>query len=399
MMNKYLIFCAMGLLFSACQSQRDNVLKEGRWHARFQFEGGDVPFLFEVKESRVTLINGEERVLLDSVSYEGDSVVIPIKAYDTELRGRFTGDSLSGVFRRLFADQDEGIPFTALLSDAPRFSATGVSADSLAGRWDIHFAASDGETSDYVGIFNQQGNSLTGSILTNSGDFRFMEGVADEHGFRLSSFAGLSLYLIEGKFIDKDHFEGRYVNARGVQTISGTRNDKAAMSDPYSLTQLKKGFTGLGFKLKDLAGVERSLSDAKYRGKAVVVSILGSWCPNCLDETALLSPWYKANKDRGVEIIALAFERKDDPAYIRNVLSNLISKYDITYDLLIGGKIADASQVLPEIDAIKSFPTTLFINKRGEVTKIHTGFNGPATGLFYEEFKADFNRTINELLK
>ena len=38
-----------------------------------------------------------------------------------------------------------------------------------------------------------------------------------------------------------------------------------------------------------------------------------------------------------------------------------------------------------------------FENK--EVVKIHTGFNGPATGLKYDEFKVEFNNTIELLLK
>ena len=45
-----------------------------------------------------------------------------------------------------------------------------------------------------------------------------------------------------------------------------------------------------------------------------------------------------------------------------------------------------------------SYPTTIYIDKRGEVRKIHTGFNGPATGEKHEEFKSDFEATLKELL-
>jgi thiol-disulfide isomerase/thioredoxin len=141
-----------------------------------------------------------------------------------------------------------------------------------------------------------------------------------------------------------------------------------------------------------------SLTDEKYRGKVVVVSILGSWCPNCLDEMSFLSPWYKANKERGVEVVGLAFERKTEPAYVQKVLSNLINKHQTTYDILVAGKIGDDKKVLPEIDGLKSYPTTIFIDKKGNVRKIHTGFNDPATGLFYDEFKSEFNKLVDELL-
>jgi Peroxiredoxin len=154
----------------------------------------------------------------------------------------------------------------------------------------------------------------------------------------------------------------------------------------------------LNFKLPNLKNQLVSLTDDKYRGKVVVVSILGSWCPNCLDEMSFLSPWYKANKERGVEVVGLAFERKTEPAYVQKVLSNLINKHQTTYDILVAGKIGDDKKVLPEIDGLKSYPTTIFIDKKGNVRKIHTGFNGPATGLFYDEFKSEFNKLVNELL-
>ena len=34
-----------------------------------------------------------------------------------------------------------------------------------------------------------------------------------------------------------------------------------------------------------------------------------------------------------------------------------------------------------------SFPTSIFIGKDGNVWRIHTGFNGPATGKAYIDFK------------
>lgn len=397
-MNKFFLFLMMGVIAACQRTPEIRTLKEGNWFAVFNLEHADVPFQFEVKNGKVLLKNGNERVMLDTVLYHQDSVLIPIKDYDTELRALLSGDSLSGTFSRRFLDQDAGLPFKAWSGDHPRFVTNGPASDSLQGRWDIQFIA--GETvNHYVGIFGQQDHTLTGSILTNSGDFRYMEGVLDQDGFRLSSFSGLSPYLVRGQFIDKDHFEGAYINYRGVQTIRGTRNHQAALSDPYSLTRLKDNVKTLGFRLKNLKGEEVSLADARFKDKVVIVSILGSWCPNCLDEAMFLSPWYKANKDRGVELIGLAFERKDDPGYIHAALSNLITKYDITYEILIGGKIGDTDQVLPEIDKLKSYPTTFFIGRDGTVRKIYTGYNGPATGLFYEEFKTDFNKLIDELLE
>jgi len=56
------------------------------------------------------------------------------------------------------------------------------------------------------------------------------------------------------------------------------------------------------------------------------------------------------------------------------------------------------AKALPEVEKVSSYPTTIFIDKKGKVRKIYTGYNGPATGLFYEEFKQDFNALMDQLL-
>lgn len=382
-----------------CRVEAAGKLKDGRWYAEFLVKDHRIPFIFEVSGSGqlVTLVNGSEQVKLQGVTYRGDSVLIPVKDYDTQLSGVVRENTFKGVFKRLFSEADPGVPFEAVAGNKARFSAEGGPSQSMKGRWDIRFI-SEQDTDKNVGIFDERDGILTGSVLTNSGDLRFLEGIVDQKGFKLSAFAGLSPYLIQGQFTDQDHFEGEFITSRQVQKIEGTRNAKAELDDPYKLTSLNEGYTTLGFKLPDLNGKMVSLSDPKFKNKVVIVSILGSWCPNCLDEMNYLSPWYKQNKDRGVEIVGLAFERKDDPAYVRQVLSNLIRKYDTDYDILFAGRLGTSSKVLPEIDQLKSYPTTIFVDKKGKVRKIHTGFNGPATGLFYEEFKTDFNQLVDQLL-
>jgi len=44
-------------------------------------------------------------------------------------------------------------------------------------------------------------------------------------------------------------------------------------------------------------------TDARFRDKVVIVSIGGSWCPNCHDEAAFLAPLYRERHARGLEIV------------------------------------------------------------------------------------------------
>ena len=140
----------------------------------------------------------------------------------------------------------------------------------------------------------------------------------------------------------------------------------------------------LNFKFPDLNGKSVSLSDPVFKNKVVIIQILGSWCPNCMDETRFLSPWYLQNKSRGVEILGLAYERTTSFADTKRLLQPFINRFHVTYPILATGVLTSDSlrteKTLPEIREIVGFPTTIFIDKKGMVRKIHTGFNGPGTG-------------------
>ncbi|KAA6307998.1 Thiol-disulfide oxidoreductase ResA, partial [termite gut metagenome] len=264
-----------------------------------------------------------------------------------------SGNKLDGLFSKNYIENDPGIPFKAEKGNVARFEPVANPTDvSIDGKWDIRFIEAKDDTVYNVGIFKSESQIVTGSILTNSGDLRFLEGIVTENGVRLSAFSGLSPYFIEIEFTSHDAFEGTFYTARSKTKLIGSRNDKAALVDAYSLAKLKSGFDRLSFKLPNMEGTIISLDDARYKNKVVVVSILGSWCPNCLDEAEYFSPWYKKNRDRGVEIIGLAFERKNDFNYAQTTTNRLKKKYDIDYEIVFAGQVGAQSvaAVLPEIE-------------------------------------------------
>ncbi len=402
---KSLFIWMIPVVLSAC-SPPANHLTDGLWRGVFNAQDAEIPFLFEVKGADtehplVTLMNGEERVDLADVTYRNDSVIIPIKAYDALMEAKVESEQMNGRLVKLYSNRPDGrVPFTAQKGSAPRFPDHGEKATvSLDGRWEI--TVPERNSTKQVGVFVQKANGyLSGSILTPTGDYRYLEGIVQGNHFYLSTFGGMTPYLIRGQFADADKFTAEFITPGGRSSFEGVRNPDASLPDAYTMTTLKPGYTSLGFRLPGLDGKEVSLTDPKYQGKVVIVSLLGSWCPNCLDETAFLAPWYKANRTRGVEIVGLAFERKDDIGYARRQLSVLMEQHDVTYDILFAGKVGDeaAAKALPELTKVVSYPTTIFIDRKGQVRKIHTGFNGPATGKFYEEFKTEFNRTVDELI-
>ena len=144
-----------------------------------------------------------------------------------------------------------------------------------------------------------------------------------------------------------------------------------------------------------------SLSDPRYKDKVVVVQLLGTWCPNCMDETKFLSYWYERNKQKDVAIIGLAYEKKKEFAYAKERVGKMADKLDVGYDILIAGTADNqkAAETLPMLNHVMAFPTTIFIDKQGNVRRIHTGFSGPGTGEAFEIFVKDFNRFMEKLLQ
>lgn len=407
MKRKFQIFFSIGLTFVLFSYTPKGALQNGIWRGVLSVADNKVaPFLFEVSDAQtdsttVTLLNGDERVKLPGVAFHGDTLVIPIEAYDAVIKGFVGKDKINGKFIKNYLENDSGITFSAQFGQKNRFvPAQKPSPEKIDGKWNMLFISEKGDTARNVGIFKSYDGIVTGSVLTNSGDLRFLEGAYTESGVKLSAFSGLSPYLIELNFRNDSVFDGKFYTSRGTTQIDGKRNDRAELADPYSLAGLKPGYKSLGFRLPNLEGKTVSLQDERYKGKVVVVSILGSWCPNCLDEMAYLSPWYNENKPRGVELVGIAFERKNDFNYARQALARLKNRYAVHYEILFGGEVGkeNVDKALPEIENFSGYPTTVFIDKRGVVRKIHTGFNGPATGLFHEEFKNDFNKLIDNLL-
>jgi len=400
------IITCMALGCAITTSATTPKLNNGIWRGTLGMKENTAPFLFEVSRhgadsTVVTLMNGEERVVLNGVSFKGDSVIIPIESFDAQIRAAVKEGTLSGRFLKNYVKNDAGIRFSARFDNKQRFepvaSPTTVRLD---GKWDVLFIDPKGEAEHNVGIFQTDNGIITGSVLTPSGDLRYLEGAYTQAGAHLSAFAGQSPYLLEVSFRDNNHFEGTFFTAKGKTRLEGTRNDKAGLADPYNQTHMKPGKDNLSFRLPNTDGKKISLADERYRSKVVVVSILGSWCPNCMDEMKYLAPWYKANKNRGVEVVGLAFERKDDFDYARAALLRMKKRYGTEYELLFGGQVGSEAtdKALPEMEKVTSYPTMIFIDKKGKVRKIHTGFNGPATGLFYKEFQHEFNALIDELL-
>jgi thiol-disulfide isomerase/thioredoxin len=394
------MFIAASLV--ACQSEKKE-LKSGTWRGIIHLQEQELPFTFTVSNDsgkyKAVLHNASEEILLDEIKITGDTVEMMLHIFDASLKARIDGDKLSGTFVKYYAPQ-ANMPFTATYGDEYRFAPAGESSSvDVSGKYQVVFKT-EKDTYPSVGLFEQKGNQVTGSFLVSNGDYRFLEGSIVDGKLKLSGFDGNHAYLFIAS-VRSDSLVGDYYSGKSShETWTAMKNDQAVMPDAESLTYLKPGFEKLEFSFPDLNRKQVSLNDERFKNKVVILQILGTWCPNCMDETKFLAPWYIANKDRGVEILGLAYERKDDFDYAKARVEKMKSKMNIPYDFVIAGTNdkSKAAETLPALNNVLAFPTTIFIGKNGKVKHIHTGFEGPGTGIYYEKFQERFNQIVNELL-
>ncbi|TPE42826.1 peroxiredoxin family protein [Pontibacter mangrovi] len=385
----------------------DNTIKPGSWRVALQHaEGKEIPFIMEAEEKNgktvLYLVNGEERILVDDIEQEGDSVKIGLHIFDADLIAKVEGDKMAGRFVKNDTQEPYAVPFTAEHGQENRFAANPAPANfDYDGKWEVVFTPRGGEPYVAIGEFKQDGNYATGTFLTETGDYRYLEGQVAGNELQLSTFDGNHAYLFTATPDNDSTLTGNfYAGMSGYESWTGKRNPDAELASADSLTFLKPGYETLSFTFPNLEGEQVSLSDDKYKGKVVIVQLVGSWCPNCMDETNFLAPYYDKNKDRGLEIIGLGFERSPEFDQAAARLKKMQERLNVNYDLLVAGVSdkAAAAEALPALNHVLSFPTTIFIGRDGKVRKIHTGFSGPGTGKYYDEFVADFNKTMEELL-
>jgi thiol-disulfide isomerase/thioredoxin len=374
----------------------------GKWRGEFTIRQNTVvPFNFEINDNGVVvLLNADEKFETGKISIKKDSLFIPLDQFDNELAFRIQNNTLTGELRK----QDHtGKPLKvkAEKNKLYRFKENaGLSSKNISGTYEIEFSFESGRTEKSIAVFKQKEKKLTGTFLKESGDARYLEGIVEGNKFYLSSFIGSSPGYYTGVVNDDGSISGEQLGSRIRHTFHGKLNENATLPDPYKNPASDARNKMFPFSLPGVKGDSVSLSNEKYRNKVVIITITGTWCPNCIDEAAFLSPWYEKNKDRGVEIITIHYERQTDTAYYHKVMERFRKRFDIRYEQAFGGlSNSDTVRKTLKLPDFRAFPTTLFIDKKGRIAKIHSGYSGPATGKFYDDFIREFNEEVDALLK
>lgn len=408
MFYKNISYLFITILMLSCNTvKKEFALKQGIWRGQIIAQNNKIPFNFEVIKKnnsyKISLINGDETLEIEDVKIIGDSLFFDFHIFDVSIKAKIENDKLVGSYTKNYAT-DYVLPFKAIYGKKGRFDIV-KSNHNFDGTWETTFLTQEGKEIDAIGIFNSENSKLRGTFLTKTGDYRFLDGYTDNDTMHLFTFDGNHIYKFKVVKQNDSVLKGEYWSGKtSYQTFISKKNPDAKLPDADKLTFLKDGFDKIEFSFPDLDGKSVTLNDKKYQSKVIILQIFGTWCPNCMDETKFLSNWYDNNKDQGVEIIGLAYENKKngkaDFDYAKSRVKKMKEKYHVNYDFVIAGTSSskEASESLPMLNKVMAFPTSIFIDRKGNVRKIHTGFSGPATGEYHEEFVKEFNSFMKELI-
>lgn len=378
---------------------------------------GELPFTFDViyeneEDFYIEIINGEERIRIDDVitgrnkQTVKDSIRIDFPIYDTYISALYEANVIEGKWH-VPSRGDYAIPFVAKFGDGYRFTRLRKEpAVDISGRWSVTFGLDSAEPYPAIGEFVQKGNEVTGTFLTETGDYRYLAGTIQrnkEKGYDklyLSTFDGSHAFLFEAKVTEDMKMIGTFKSGSHYETTwSAEKNPEAELTNPNELTYLNEGYETIDFSFENSKGELVSPNAPGYQGKVRLIQIFGTWCPNCRDESNFLRDYLKENPNEDLKVIGLAFEKSKDKKKTNAVVDRYKEKMNLPYELVHAGPANKkaAAEVLPALNRVLSFPTLIFMDKKGMVRRIHTGFSGPATG-DYESFKKEFTETIDLLL-
>ena len=400
--SKYLL--PLGLLLIACQSTTAPELANGAWHAELRvMDGYDLAFTFDLDKKAdaliMTLANAEERITVDEITLEKDSFFIQMPIYEGYLAGRFTDSTMTGTYVK--ESLDRVVPFSARAGQQARFTVKEESTHDVSGIWETTFDLDTDDPYMAKGIFSQTGDIVSGTYRTAKGDYRYLDGVMDGDSLKISAFDGAHAFLFVAKVTDSTMQGAFYSGNHAKESFEAKRNEAFELPDPNELTYLKEGYDRIEFSFPNEEGKLISLDDAEFQDKAVLIQIMGTWCPNCLDESRFLSNYMASRKYEDLAVVALAFEYAKTEERAFRGIRRLKDRLGINYPILLAqvgtSNKAKANEKLPMLNHVLSYPTTIFLDKEGKVRNIHTGFNGPATGEPYEEFQREFDSIVQVL--
>jgi thiol-disulfide isomerase/thioredoxin len=403
------LLTALLMLFSVQSAQAAELTPAGLWHARLiptpdHEVAFDIRIVAEGDALEALLVNGKSESPFTSASWDGKTLTLVLAHFDARIEAHGSGADLEGSFSRLTATGPLEMAFAATRT-ASSLPVREKSAPSLDGAWGVEFE--DGKSiTKATGLFKQTGSVVTGTLREATGDYGSLHGTFDGSHLVLQVFDGVHIYRFDATLEADGTLRGEYRSRNNPPTLWRARrltpqSAETNLPDPFSVVKPKDPAAPYRFSFPDAQGRTVTSEDPRFTGKPLVVAFMGTWCPNCNDEAPVLKDLYTRYHPKGIEVVALSFEYTDDVDRNRRQVQRFKERYGIEYPVLIAGTTGTAptSPAMTQLDGWQGYPTTLFLNRAHKVVKIHSGFDGPATGEHYKKLKQEMEETVQKLLK
>lgn len=233
------ILMMLTAMLVAC-SPRVDTPQLGTYRATLQLPGGEAPFGLDVAREQdryvLYLANGSERTRVSDVKVTDGELLAVFPGNESSLRAGMYRKSLDGTVTLKAGSEEQVIPFKATLGATYRFYEQPLTDNAdVSGRWEMTFTNEAGKPSKAVAEFEQQHDRVTGTVMTPTGDHRFLQGQVHGEEVQLSTFAGDLAYLYKLRVSKSGDLEGDYWQGLAShEKVAATRNDEAALSGSRS---------------------------------------------------------------------------------------------------------------------------------------------------------------------
>ena len=381
----------------------------GLWHAELIPSAGHEVFFdlkIVAKGARLSaaLVNDRAEVAFTSASWNGTTLTLELANYDAKIVAEMKGGRLEGGYTRVVAAGLAEVPFRASLKARPPVAASKSSA-SLDGSWGVEMI--DGKkTERLTGVLRQEGSAVTGTFLSTTGDYGSLHGTFDGEELVLTVFDGVHVYRFDAELLPDGTLAGEYRSRTNPPVPwRGRRLDAASagsfLPGSFDIVKPRNPAAPYVVAFPDLEGRIVSTSDSRFAGKPMLVAFMGTWCPNCADEAPFLRELEKRYGPRGLAVLSLSFEYTDDVERNRRQVKRFVERFGTTHPILLAGttKDAAASPATLPLEGWEGYPTTLFLDRQHRIVKIHSGFDGPATGERFTKLKKEIEGLVEMLLR
>jgi thiol-disulfide isomerase/thioredoxin len=382
--------------------------KYGTWQGKLALSSSvDLPFRMIITKGKgqpnILIKNDEEIIHLIFASQHNDTLVYDFPQFDSRLNLVFNSDkSFTGNWWNKNKKGMYTIPLSGHFCTNDLFECQKGTENvpmELAKKWKTNFSYNTEDAWPAIGLFDKNKEKLTGTFLTETGDYRYLEGNMYNNKLFLSCFDGSHAFLFTAD-LNQDTLKGTFYSGTHYSCDwQATPDADFQLPDPNELTFVVNE-NPLKFKFNTLEGKEFSYPNEAFKNKVTIIQIMGSWCPNCMDETHYFKELYAKYHDKGLEIILVGYEAGSDESEYTNKLKRFQERNQLPFTMLVGGAANKnkAASDFSMLNHIISFPTSIFVDKAGNIVNVHTGFNGPGTGQYYTDYILETEKLVQELL-